>query len=186
MAMKWDSRPLILSVLSTLFTAMSAMAQIAPVASDQSLTTFEDTAKSITLLATDVDGDSLTYAVAASPAHGTLTGTPPDLTYLPVTDYYGPDSFTFIANDGSVDSNTATISISVAAVNDAPAGTVKINTGNPEATGSTLGALEIDSCRRRRRRDPDVHQQHGELHPLVGVFAATRTGHSRAGAGPRP
>ena len=43
-------------------------------------------------------------------------------TYTPAPNYHGPDSFTFKANDGTVDSNTATVAITVSAVNDAPGG----------------------------------------------------------------
>jgi hypothetical protein len=73
-----------------------------------------DTPKAITLLATDVDGDPLTYQIAAQPAHGTLSGTPPNVTYTPAAGYSGSDSFTFKANDGRVDSNIATVSITFA------------------------------------------------------------------------
>jgi hypothetical protein len=88
----------------------------APVAYAQSQTTNEDTAKSITLTGSDVDGDTLTFSVVASPSHGSLSGSPPALTYTPTANYYGTDSFTFKANDGTVDSNTATVSITVNAV----------------------------------------------------------------------
>ena len=67
-----------------------------------------------------MDGDPLTFSVVTSPTHGALSGTAPNLTYTPAADYNGPDSFTFKANDGTVDSNIATISITVDAVNDAP------------------------------------------------------------------
>ena len=93
----------------------------APVATAQSVTTAEDTAKAITLSGTDVDGDGLTYTVQTSPLHGTLSGTAPNLTYTPAANYNGSDSFTFKVNDGTVDSSTATVSITVTAVNDAPA-----------------------------------------------------------------
>jgi serralysin len=92
----------------------------APVADAQSVTTDEDTAKAITLTATDADLDTLTYSVVAQPLHGDLTGTAPVLTYTPDADYNGPDSFTFKANDGAVDSNIATVSITVTATADAP------------------------------------------------------------------
>jgi len=92
----------------------------APTASDQAATTDEDTAKVITLSATDVEGSPLTYAIVSGPAHGTLSGTAPALTYTPAANYNGPDSFTFKANDGSLDSNVATVTIAVTAVNDAP------------------------------------------------------------------
>ena len=47
-----------------------------------------------------------------------MSGTAPNLTYTPDANYNGPDSFTFKANDGTEDSNTATVSITVTAVND--------------------------------------------------------------------
>ncbi|MCX7805697.1 MAG: Ig-like domain-containing protein, partial [Planctomycetota bacterium] len=81
-----------------------------PVASDQNVTTAEDTPKAITLTATDADGDALTYVVVSGPSHGTLSGTAPNLTYTPDADYSGADSFTFKANDGAADSNVATVS----------------------------------------------------------------------------
>jgi VCBS repeat-containing protein len=91
-----------------------------PVANDQNVTTDEDTPKSITLTATDQENDLLSYTVLSVPAHGTLSGTAPDLTYTPEANYFGPDAFTFKVNDGQADSNIATISITVNAVNDAP------------------------------------------------------------------
>ena len=48
------------------------------------------------------------------PAHGALTGTAPNLTYTPATDYTGADSFTFKVNDGANDSPAATVTLNVA------------------------------------------------------------------------
>ncbi|HEX7567866.1 MAG TPA: Ig-like domain-containing protein, partial [Anaerolineaceae bacterium] len=92
----------------------------APVANAQSVSTAEDTAKAITLTGTDADGDTLTYSVVAGPSHGTLSGSAPALTYTPAANYNGPDSFTFKANDGTADSNIATISITVTPINTQP------------------------------------------------------------------
>src|SRR5205823_4254869 len=89
-----------------------------PVALGQSVTTDEDTPKAITLTGSDVEGDPLTYSIVDGPAHGTLTGTAPSLTYSPSQDYNGSDSFTFKVNDGTVDGNTATVSITINSVND--------------------------------------------------------------------
>jgi hypothetical protein len=85
----------------------------APIASDQSVTTPEDTPVAITLTGSDVDGDSLTYTVVTQPQHGTLSGSGASLTYTPAADYSGPDGFTFRVNDGTVDSNVATVSVTV-------------------------------------------------------------------------
>src|SRR4029450_6757832 len=70
---------------------------------------------------TDVDANSLTAIQVSGPAHGSLTlNVNGSLTYTPAANYNGPDSFTYKANDGTVDSNVATVSLTVNAVNDAP------------------------------------------------------------------
>src|SRR3990172_3460139 len=92
----------------------------APVGVGQSVTTAEDTAKAITLGASDPDSDVLTYAYS-DPAHGTVTGSGPLVSYDPDDDYHGSDSFTFTASDPSGKiSNTATVNITVTAVLDEP------------------------------------------------------------------
>ena len=73
----------------------------------------EDTPEDVPLNATDIDGDPLTYAIVTPPAHGTLSGSGATRTYTPDRHYFGPDSFTFKANDGTADSNVATVSITV-------------------------------------------------------------------------
>lgn len=91
-----------------------------PVASNQSVTTLEDAPLSITLTAFDPNNDLLTYTIVTSPTHGALSGTLPDLIYTPATDFNGADRFTFKANDGTTDSNLATISIAINPVPDPP------------------------------------------------------------------
>ncbi|TAL05750.1 MAG: hypothetical protein EPO07_03140 [Verrucomicrobia bacterium] len=93
--------------------SLPGAANTAPVANNQSVTTDQDVPKSITLSASDADGNSLTYSVVASPTHGTLIGTAPNLTYTPNPSYSGSDSFTFKANDGQTDSGVATVTITV-------------------------------------------------------------------------
>ncbi len=92
----------------------------APLADNKDLITAEDSALGIQLSGSDPDGDSLTFRVVTPPAHGTLSGTAPDLTYRPDRDYNGDDSFVYRANDGSLDSADATVTIGVTPVNDAP------------------------------------------------------------------
>lgn len=61
-----------------------------------------------------------THGPSVAPGIGTLSGTAPSLTYTPAANYNGTDSFTFKVNDGTVDSNVATVTITVTPVNDAP------------------------------------------------------------------
>jgi hypothetical protein len=117
----------------------------APVAYAQSVATAEDTTKVITLSATDVDIDPLTYTVVTAPLHGTLSGVAPNLTYKPATNYNGTDSFTFKANDGKLDSSTATVSINVTPVNQPPvANSQSVTTAEDAAKAITLAATDID------------------------------------------
>jgi len=91
-----------------------------PIAYDQSVTTAEDTSKGITLTASDPDSDPLTYSIETGPSHGSLSGSPPSVTYTPDSNYNGADSFTFKAYDGQAYSNIANVSITVTPVNDPP------------------------------------------------------------------
>lgn len=114
-----------------------------PSAINQNVEADEDIAKGITLTASDPDLDSLTYQLTSLPQHGSLSGALPDLTYTPDDDYNGQDSFTFKANDGTVDSNEATISITVNAVNDEP-DAINDNADTPQDTPVTISVLEND------------------------------------------
>jgi CSLREA domain-containing protein len=124
----------------------------APTADDDAITVNEDTSASVlvggatSVLANDTDPESnaLTAAVVTNPAQGTLTlnanGT---FSYTPNANYYGADSFTYRANDGNTDSNTATVNITVTSVNDgspvvAPA-TFPVVENSP--TGTAVGTV---------------------------------------------
>jgi hypothetical protein len=85
-----------------------------PVAADRAVTTSKNTAVQILLSASDPDGETLSYRVSEGPAHGVLSGSGPNQTYTPTAGYVGSDSFRFVANDGTVDSNLATVSITIA------------------------------------------------------------------------
>jgi len=65
---------------------------------------------------TDADGDPLQAIKLSDPAHGDLffdASGNGAFTYVPDPGYYGPDGFTYKANDGTYDSNTAFVSITV-------------------------------------------------------------------------
>ena len=70
---------------------------------------------------TDADGDPLTAVlVRAQPTAPLTLNADGSFTYTPTANYNGPDSFTYQANDGTLDSQPATVTITVTAVNDAP------------------------------------------------------------------
>ena len=93
-----------------------------PVANDTAVTTSEDRDYTGLLPAFDSDGDGLTYNIIIGPANGRSTvsdnavGT---FSYRPVEDYTGLDSLTFSVTDGVL-SDSATVLITLTAVNDAP------------------------------------------------------------------
>jgi hypothetical protein len=97
-----------------------------PSASNASVVTDEDTAKTVTLSGSDLTDCDLTFAIVTPPAHGSLgaiannacaiglpmsdTGAVP---YTPSATFHGNDSFTYKVNDGTSDSSPATVSITV-------------------------------------------------------------------------
>jgi len=98
----------------------------APVAADDSYSTDEDTPLNIAAAGiltndSDIDGDALTAVLESDVSNGTLTlNADGSFAYIPAADFHGGDSFTYRANDGTVNSNIATVTITVNPVNDAP------------------------------------------------------------------
>src|SRR5205085_7925494 len=63
----------------------------------------------------------LTATLATNPTHGTLAlNANGSFTYTPAANYNGADSFTYTASDGHGGTATATVSLTIAAVNDPP------------------------------------------------------------------
>ncbi len=74
-----------------------------------------------------------------------LTGSGSDYNYQPQANYFGQDSFTFKANDGQEDSNTATVSISVLAINDKPIALEQaLQTNEDTAIEIILSGTDVD------------------------------------------
>jgi RHS repeat-associated protein len=108
-----------------------------PVAQGQSAETTRTAPLPLVLHSTDPEGDALNYAIVASPQHGTLSGTPPAVTYVANTGFVGNDSFTFRAADAYNTSNTATVSI---VVKDLP----PVTLGQDSFTVAAGGAALVD------------------------------------------
>ncbi|OWY41124.1 hypothetical protein CEK28_02305, partial [Xenophilus sp. AP218F] len=91
-----------------------------PLGEDVSVTTKEDTPVSGKLTATDVDGDTLTFAKTSEPQHGTVeVKADGSWTYTPAKDYHGADQFTVTVSDGKGGSDTLTVKVGIDPVNDA-------------------------------------------------------------------
>jgi hypothetical protein len=118
-----------------------------PVAGTLSRSLNEDTSVAVTLTSSDIDGgpSSVSYAIATPPAHGTLTGVAPFLTYRPATNYNGPDSFTYTASDGGATSAPATVTLTVFPVHDSPAAiSSSVTTSEDTPVAITLQASNPD------------------------------------------
>lgn len=120
----------------------------APVAQAQNVSTTQGISKSVVLSATDADGDALTYSVVSEPAHGALSGTAPNLVYKPTAGYSGSDSVTFQANDGTVSSNIATISITITADPVVTTYALTVNSGGGDGiyTAGTVVTITADAA----------------------------------------
>lgn len=98
----------------TTTTTTTTVSNTAPVANTQALVVDEDSVgNSILLTGTDAEGSVLSYILVTSPTNGTLTGSGSTRLYAPNANYAGADSFSFKVNDGTIDSATVTVDITV-------------------------------------------------------------------------
>ncbi|MED5423313.1 MAG: cadherin-like domain-containing protein, partial [Pseudomonadota bacterium] len=94
-----------------------------PEAQDDVFNAQEDTEIIIDVLANDTDanGDDLTVSIESDPANGTVVvNADQTVTYIANENYSGADSFTYTIDDGYGRTDTASVNITVAAVNDNP------------------------------------------------------------------
>jgi len=121
----------------------------APVAQTASLGTSEDVLLNSTLTASDPDGTLLTYNLVSNGTLGNVVitnATTGAFTYTPLPNNFGTDSFTFKAHDGGLDSNVATVTITISPINDAPIALATTVTTNEDVPlNGTLTASDIDS-----------------------------------------
>ncbi len=142
-----DTVSAVASVAITVNAAPTPPVNSAPVAQAITVSTNEDVTATGTVTATDAEGDTLTFSVTAQPTHGSLTLAPNGaFTYTPTANFNGSDSFSFKANDGTLDSAPALISITVTAVNDLPtAQDATFTTTQNVAVGTPLVAGDVDN-----------------------------------------
>ena len=178
---------------ATVTITVNAPVNRAPVAANDSYTTNQGTQLTVAspgLLSndTDADGNALTAIKVTNPIHGAVTvNATGSFTYTPAAGFSGADSFTYKANDGLADSDTATVAITVnAAANHAP---VAVNdsyatnqgtqltvvspgllSNDTDADGNALTAIKVTNP--APARDRECHRQL-HLHP-GGWFQRSR------------
>ncbi|MBN8225147.1 MAG: cadherin-like domain-containing protein [Xanthomonadales bacterium] len=149
---------------------MAAKPSAWPIATDDAFTLAEDTPLSVLpsgVLANDSDIDSatLTAVLVSGPQHGTLNlGSDGGFTYLSDADYFGPDSFSYVANDGQADSNIATVTLTVTPE------ALTVSRFTPTSTGFQVGF--------NRAIDPSVLNLYDTEAGGLGVADVTLTGSS--------
>ena len=147
------------SEAATVSIAITAVNDV-PVATAQTdVAATEQTAVTLTLAGTDLDNDTLSYVIQTLPTNGTLsdngtvitaddlpkTTTSADVVYVSTSDTATSDSFTFKVNDGTVDSEAATVSLAITAVNDAPVATAQTDVAATEQTEVTISLAGTDA-----------------------------------------
>jgi Ca2+-binding RTX toxin-like protein len=138
-------------VIATTATAITSLNR-APVflSSSQAFSTNEDTSKTITMNATDQDGDSLTYTVTTAATKGATTVSGNSIIYTPNANYNGADSFVVTASDGKGGTATQTVNVTVAAVDDAPvisaASTRTFTVAEDASATFVIDATDIDTA----------------------------------------
>ena len=120
-----------------------------PVANPDSGSTSEDSSVGINVISndTDADGDSLTVSGNTQGSNGSVVCAGTSCTYTPAANFNGSDSFSYTASDGNGGSDTATVSVTVSAVNDSPTA-VGDSATTQESQQVTISVLNNDS-------DPD-------------------------------
>jgi hypothetical protein len=189
----------VLFSITDLQTSVSATATLtvaavndAPVAQSAPVQTPEDTPLLITLGATDADGDPLSFEIVSGPSNGTLSsGAGAARTYTPNANFVGVDTFTFRVNDGSVNSATATITITVGGTNDAPVAvddsaeaafgtpiTVQVLANDTDADNDALIVLNVDITNTRGTVSISADGKSVVFTPASGFSGSTSFGYT--------
>src|SRR5690554_4254437 len=119
----------------------------APVTHNLAIETAEDLPVEGQVVATDVDGDELTYSIATAPTNGTvsLDAASGKFVYTPNANYNGNDSFDVVISDGNGGTTTSTVIIEITPVNDAPTATpISLTTDEDVPASGQVLANDID------------------------------------------
>ncbi len=140
-----------------------------PSALDDTATVNEDDNVLINVLANDSDpdpGDSLTITVVGTPGNGTAVLEAGQIRYTPNADYNGADTFTYTIEDNDNTAVSATVNVTVTAVNDPPSAVADTFQVTDAAVAEPLEVLANDSFA------PDA----GETLTVTAVSATSQGG----------
>jgi len=120
-----------------------------PSAADDTATTDEDIAATISLVANDVDpdGDPLLVSDVTQGANGSVVINPDNsVTYSPAANFNGTDTFTYTITDTWGETSTANVMITINAINDPPmAEAASVSTDEDLSVLINLVATDVDS-----------------------------------------
>ena len=139
-----------------------------PVPSPDSVTAVEDADVTFNVLANDIDadGDPLTVVGHTAVSHGTLVDNGNGgFTYTPGPNFNGNDSFIYTITDEQGRTATATVGITVSAVNDPPALTVPAAQTTAEDVAVNITGLTV--------ADLDVNEGAGLIKVTLSVGSGT-------------
>ena len=147
----------------------------APIANNDTAITDEDTPVNINVLANDTepDGDTLNVVSVTQGANGAVSINPDKtVRYAPAQDFFGSDSFTYTIDDGHGGQATATVDVTVNAVNDKPTFTINLLSQSVQysdpITPVTVSVSDVD--------DPTADLTLTILSALPAGLTATPTG----------
>lgn len=92
----------------------------APQVQDSGVVIKMNVSTNFVLLASDPESDPLEFTIVTEPANGTLSGSPPELVYMPAANFIGSDRMTFKASDGELESSVSTVTFDVKSPNGTP------------------------------------------------------------------
>ena len=154
-----------ISITNT-FPVSNNLINSVPLASDQNVSVTEQTSYIINLVASDADGDALTYSIVDTSSNGTAVLNGRTVTYTSNSDTAVSDSFTFKVNDGVSDSSKATVTITITPINDSPTANSQSNVNADEnieksitltgsdAEGDNLSFILVTAPKNGRLLDP--------------------------------
>ncbi|MED4618630.1 tandem-95 repeat protein, partial [Priestia megaterium] len=121
-------------IVTSVFVTVTPVNDV-PVVPNYEFVINEDTTLNSQVVATDVDGNPLTYGLLTGPVNGTVIVNPDGTyTYTPNENYNGIDSFSVVVSDGQGETAVSTITITVLPVNDPPVGPVVVTLVTNEDT----------------------------------------------------